>query len=91
MTLPPFKHRDAWYKLALSQNMLLVIMPHHARHFTSVTANTAFIVSHNKTIHKSTRSVSINPYFYKNIVFTDPAALRQCSIAQNLALLTTIL
>jgi hypothetical protein len=89
VTLPLFKHRNTGNKLALSQNMLLVIMPHYARHFARVTANTVFIVSHNKTIHKGTRSVSINLIFYKNIVFTDPVGLRQCSFAQNGALMTT--
>jgi hypothetical protein len=46
-----FNHRNAWLKLLCGQDMLFVIVGHHAGDFTSMTPYTKLCIGKNKTIH----------------------------------------
>jgi G:T-mismatch repair DNA endonuclease (very short patch repair protein) len=52
--LARFEDRNTGMKMALAQDMLLIVVRHHAGDFAGTTPNALLAVSHNKTIHNHT-------------------------------------
>jgi hypothetical protein len=75
--------RDTGMKMAFAQDMLLIVVRHHAGHFAGATPNALLAVSHNKTIHNHTCFWFNNLSLYKSMVFTHHGAIGQCSNALN--------
>ena len=75
--------RNAGMKMALAQDVLLIVVRHHAGHFAGATPNALLAVSHNKTIHNHTCFWFNNLSLYKSMVFTHHGAIGQCSNARN--------
>jgi hypothetical protein len=75
--------RNAGMKMALAQDMLLIVVRHHAGDFAGATPNALLAVSHNKTIHNHTCFWFNNLILYMNMVFTHHGAIGQCSNARK--------
>jgi hypothetical protein len=82
------EYRNAGMKMALAQDMLLVVVRHNTGDFASTTSDTLLAVGHNKTIHNYTCFGFNNLILYMNIVFTECGVIRQCSNAQEAKLFT---
>jgi hypothetical protein len=82
------EYRNAGMKMALAQDMLLVVVRHNTGDFASTTSDTLLAVGHNKTIHNYTCFGFNNLILYMNIVFTECSVIRQCSNAQEAKLFT---
>lgn len=82
------EYRNAGMKMALAQDMLLVVVRHDTGDFASTTSDTLLAVGHNKTIHNYTCFGFNNLILYMNIVFTECGVIRQCSNAQEAKLFT---
>ncbi len=78
-----FKDRNAGMEMVLAQNMLFIVVRHHAGDFAGTTSDTLLAVGHNKTIHNDTCFWFNNLILYMNIVFTHRSVIRQCSNAQE--------
>jgi hypothetical protein len=62
--------RNAGMKMALAQDMLLIVVRHHAGDFAGTTSDALLAVGHNKTIHNHTCFWFNNLILYMNMVFT---------------------
>jgi len=71
---------NARMKLRAAQNMLVIVMRHHAGDFTSTTSYTLLAIRHNKTIHGNLLLCSDKP---SATLFTDPGQHKQCPYAQD--------
>ena len=67
--------------MALAQDVLLIVVRHHAGHFAGATPDALLAVSHNKTIHNNTCFWFNNLILSIVIVFTHSGMATQCSNA----------
>jgi hypothetical protein len=70
-------------KMALTQNMLLIVVRHHTRDLTGTTPYALLAVGHNKTIHNDTCFWFNNLILSICTVFSHGDVFRQCSNAQK--------